>query len=157
MVRVFVEHRAKNLATGDLKAMARADGQRGDSGFLQQRRKRVWVMDFGREIRRRREALGLTLEQLAEASKLTPNYIGTIENGKRDPSLSTVLALSRGLRILPAELFGGVDGMSAPATEAGLLFDGAPEDVQDAMLALLRSVSKRRAKRQGTEEQKNTG
>lgn len=36
MVRVFVEHRAKDLATGDLKAMVRADGQRGDSGFLHQ-------------------------------------------------------------------------------------------------------------------------
>src|ERR1044072_7007934 len=101
-------------------------------------------MDFGREIRRRRETLGMTLEQLAEASGLTPNYIGTIENGKRDPSLSTVMALAKGLRTHAAELFGGVQDLSPPATEAGLLFDGAPNDVQDAVLQLLRSVAKRK-------------
>ncbi len=101
-------------------------------------------MEFGQEIRRRRQALHLTLEQLAEASGLTPNYIGTIENGKRDPSLSTVMALAKGLRAKPAELFGGIQDLSAPATEAGTLFDTAPEDVQDAVLQLLRSVSKRK-------------
>lgn len=101
-------------------------------------------MEFGQEIRRRRVAQGLTLEQLAEGSGLTPNYIGTIENGKRDPSLSTIMSLSKGLRIQPAELFGGVEDLSAPATEAGLLFDAAPGDVQEAVLQLLRSVSSRR-------------
>src|SRR4029079_387906 len=101
-------------------------------------------MEFGYEIRRRRQALGMTLEQLAEASKLTPNYIGTIENGKRDPSLSTVMALAQGLRIAPAELFGGLQDLSAAATEAGLLFEGATHDVQEAVLSLLRSVSRRK-------------
>ena len=114
-------------------------------------------MDFGREIRRRREALGMTLEQLAESSKLTPNYIGTIENGKRDPSLSTVLALARGLRVAPAELFGGLEDLSPPATEAGLLFDGSPSDVQDAVLQILRSVAKRRRAKAGHESLRETG
>jgi transcriptional regulator with XRE-family HTH domain len=86
----------------------------------------------------------MTLEQLAEASRLTPNYIGTIENGKRDPSLSTVLALAKGLRTSPAELFGGIENLSAPATEAGLLFDAAAPDVQESVLQLLRSVSRRK-------------
>jgi len=89
--------------------------------------------------------LGMTLEQLAEASKLTPNYIGTIENGKRDPSLSTVQALAKGLRLNPAELFGGLQDLSAAATEAGILFEGATSDVQEAVLQLLRSVSRRKA------------
>lgn len=101
-------------------------------------------MEFGNEIRRRRLALGMTLEQLAEGSRLTPNYIGTIENGKRDPSLSTVLALAKGLRIPAAELFGGVQDLSAPATEAGILFDTATPEVQDAVLQLLRTVSRKR-------------
>lgn len=101
-------------------------------------------MDFGDEIRRRRQALDMTLEQLAESAQLTPNYIGTIENGKRDPSLSTVLALAKGLRIQPGELFGGVEGMSAAAVEAGLLFDAAPIDIQEGVLQILRSVARRR-------------
>jgi transcriptional regulator with XRE-family HTH domain len=101
-------------------------------------------MDFGREVRRRREALGLTLEQLAESSELTPNYIGTIENGKRDPSLSTVLALARGLRVPPAELFGGFEDLTPAATEAGRLFDAAPPEVQEAVLQILRAVTRKR-------------
>jgi transcriptional regulator with XRE-family HTH domain len=101
-------------------------------------------MDFGREVRRRREALGLTLEQLAESSELTPNYIGTIENGKRDPSLSTVLALARGLRVPPAELFGGLEDLTPAATEAGRLFDAAPPEVQEAVLQILRAVTRKR-------------
>lgn len=101
-------------------------------------------MDFGREVRRRREALGITLEQLAESAKLTPNYIGTIENGKRDPSLSTVLALARGLKVNAAELFGGIDDLSPAATEAGRLFDAAPPEVQEAVLQILRAVTKKR-------------
>lgn len=102
-------------------------------------------IEFGREIRRRREAQGLTLEQLADRAGLTPNYIGTIENGKRDPSLSTVMALSTGLRISPAELFGGIKELSPPAMEAGLLFDSTASEIQDAVLRILRTTSKRRA------------
>lgn len=102
------------------------------------------VSSFAVEVRRRREKLGLTLEELAVRSNLTPNYIGTIEHGKRDPSLSTVLAIARGLRIHPSELFGGIDRLSQPATEAGQLFDVVTPDVQEAVLQLLRSVSRRR-------------
>jgi transcriptional regulator with XRE-family HTH domain len=100
---------------------------------------------FGREIRRRREAHGMTLEQLAEVAELTPNYIGTIENGGRDPSLSTVVALAKGLRIPPAELFGGIQDLSPSATEAGLLFDGCQPEIQEAVLTILRVARKRRA------------
>src|SRR5690349_24324212 len=101
-------------------------------------------MNFGEEIRRRRQALDMTLEQLAESAQLTPNYIGTIENGKRDPSLSTVLALAKGLRIQPGDLFGGQEGMSPAAVEAGLLFDAAPIDIQEGVMQILRSVARRK-------------
>jgi transcriptional regulator with XRE-family HTH domain len=101
-------------------------------------------MELGTEIRRRRLAQTMTLDQLAESAGLTPNYIGTIENGKRDPSLSTILALARGLRTAPAELFGGIQDLSPAALEAGLLFESAAPEIQDAILQLLRSVSKRR-------------
>ncbi len=94
--------------------------------------------DLGREVRRRREASGLTLEQLAIRSGLTPNYIGTIETGKRDPSLTTIQSLARGLGIQPGELFGGVDQLGPAGLEAGLLFDSAPSEVQGAVLQILR-------------------
>jgi transcriptional regulator with XRE-family HTH domain len=56
---------------------------------------------------------------LAEASGITPNYIGAIEIGKRDPGLSTVLKIARGLRITPGEL--GLPELPAMAIEAGKL------------------------------------
>ncbi len=86
----------------------------------------------------------MTIEQLAERSGLTPNYIGTIEGGQRDPSLSTVLALARGLSVAPGELVGGIARLSPQALEAATLFDGAASDVQDAVLRLLRVLPRRR-------------
>lgn len=101
-------------------------------------------MSFGAVVRRRREALGFTLEQLAERAHLSPNYVGTIENGKRDPSLSTILALAKALRVPPGDLLGGVDALGAEGVEAARLFEAAPADVQDAVLRLLRAVARKR-------------
>ena len=86
----------------------------------------------------------MTLEQLAERAGLTPNYVGTIEAGQRDPSLSTVQALARGLSVATGELLGGNAHHSAAALEAATLFETAPPDVQEAILHLLRAVQKRR-------------
>ena len=101
-------------------------------------------MSFGAVVRRRREALGFTLEQLAERAHLSPNYVGTIENGKRDPSLSTILALAKALRVPPGDLLGGFEDLGADAIEAGRLFEAATPEVQDAVLRLLRAVGRRR-------------
>jgi transcriptional regulator with XRE-family HTH domain len=62
-------------------------------------------LKFGREVRRLRLARGLTVEQLAQRCSLTPNHIGSVENGKRAPSLFTILALASGLGVPPGELF----------------------------------------------------
>jgi transcriptional regulator with XRE-family HTH domain len=99
---------------------------------------------FGREIRRRRSTLGLTLEQLAERSDLTPNYIGSVENGRRDPSLSTVLALAKGLGVGPAELLGSRDDLGPLATEAATLIEHLPPELQAAVLELLRVLARKR-------------
>jgi transcriptional regulator with XRE-family HTH domain len=99
---------------------------------------------FGNEVRRRRKGVGMTLEQLAERAGLTPNYVGTIETGKRDPSLSTIVALARGLSVAPGELIGGMARLSPPALEAARLFDGTSPDAQEAILRLLRAMQRRR-------------
>lgn len=101
-------------------------------------------LTFGREVRRRRGALGLTLEQLAERSGLTPNYIGTVENGRRDPSLSTVLALAKGLGASPGELFGSIGESGPLVTEAAALMETLAPEVQNALLELLRVLARRR-------------
>ena len=99
---------------------------------------------FGREVRRRRIALELTLEQLAERSGLTPNYIGTVENGRRDPSLSTVMSLAEGLGVPAGELVGGVAELGPVAIETARLLEVAPPELQSAILELARAIAKRR-------------
>ena len=101
---------------------------------------------FSREVRRRREALGLTLEDLAERSGLTPNYIGTIENGHRDPSMSSVVAIAAGLGVEVTTLF-GQEGLSASAWEFGRLLDKAPGELRTLTLKLLKFMTPRRRKK----------
>jgi len=58
--------------------------------------------DTIREIREQRE---MTQQQLAEASGIhRVNVIG-IEKGRLNPSAATLIAIARGLQILPSELF----------------------------------------------------
>ena len=102
------------------------------------------VVSFGKDVRRRRQALELTLEQLAEKAHLSPNYVGSVEMGRRDPSLSTVLALARALRVTAGELLGGSQTFDGPALEAARLVDSLPAELQEPLLALLRSLARRR-------------
>ena len=63
---------------------------------------------FGRNVRRLREALRLTQEDLAEASELDRSYIGGVERGERNPALNAILRLSSALKVDPASLFEGI-------------------------------------------------
>jgi transcriptional regulator with XRE-family HTH domain len=47
----------------------------------------------------------MTQEDLAEAAKLHPNYIGGIERGERNLSLMNLLAVAKGLKVRPEILF----------------------------------------------------
>ena len=100
-------------------------------------------MDFGKAVRRRRQALGLTLEKAAERAGLSPNYLGTVETGRRDPSLSTVVAVAKALGASPAELLGGRE-VSGEGLELARLFDAVPKEHHEPLLALVRSLARRR-------------
>ena len=85
----------------------------------------------------------MTLDDIAASTGLTPNYIGSIELGHRDPSLSTILALSKGLGVRPGELFPSSAGLDAMTDEAARLFDQMPPDVQASIMAVLKSALKK--------------
>lgn len=102
------------------------------------------VASFGDSVRRRRRSLGLTLEALAERADLSTNYLGSVELGRRDPSLSTVRAIAEGLQTTPAELFGRIAKLSPEATELARIFDRLDAQDQDALLRLCRSLPRRR-------------
>lgn len=54
---------------------------------------------FGRRVRRLRKEANLTLEKAAERAQLTSNYWGEVERSKKVPSLDTIAAMAKALRI----------------------------------------------------------
>jgi transcriptional regulator with XRE-family HTH domain len=60
---------------------------------------------FGNAVRKARTAAGLTQEDLADRSGLDRSYIGGVERGERNPTLSVIEKIADGLGISLAELF----------------------------------------------------
>jgi len=54
---------------------------------------------IGENIRKRREALGISQENLATKSGCHRNYIGLLERGERNPSILRLLAICKALDI----------------------------------------------------------
>ncbi len=63
-----------------------------------------WRATVGRNVRRLRQAKGLTQEQLAFEAKLDLTYVGGIERGRRNPSLEVLVRLAGALDVAPAAL-----------------------------------------------------
>lgn len=59
---------------------------------------------FGAVLRELRLQRSLTQEQLADEADLDRTFISYLEHAHRSPSLDTMLAISRGLRIPLAQL-----------------------------------------------------
>jgi transcriptional regulator with XRE-family HTH domain len=57
------------------------------------------LQTVGRSIRSYRKQRGMSQEDLAEAAKLSRNYISDIERGVRNPSLLALIGISRALRL----------------------------------------------------------
>lgn len=64
---------------------------------------------IGREVKRFREKLGLTLSELAKAAGMSAGMLSKIENGATSPSLSSLQQLSLGLQVPVTALFRGYE------------------------------------------------
>lgn len=63
---------------------------------------------LGLAIRERRKALGFTLAQLADRTKISLGYLSQIELGKNSASIETLYKISLGLEIKLSDLFDSV-------------------------------------------------
>lgn len=63
-----------------------------------------WREIVGRNVRRQRQALGITQEQLALDADLDLTYVGGIERGKRNPSVIVLARLADRLGVAPSDL-----------------------------------------------------
>ncbi len=63
---------------------------------------------FGRNVRRRREAVGLSQEALAEKADLDRTYVSGIERGVRNPTILSASRVAAALKVSLGELLNGV-------------------------------------------------
>jgi len=63
---------------------------------------------FGKNIRRLRHGRKLSQEELADLAGVHVTYLGRIERGGQNISLSNIEKLARALRVKPAVLFKGI-------------------------------------------------
>jgi len=68
-------------------------------------RNKETLVQFGEKIKNLRTAKGLTLEQLAFEADFELSQVHRVEKGKINPTLTTLIALAKGLGITLAELF----------------------------------------------------
>jgi transcriptional regulator with XRE-family HTH domain len=67
-------------------------------------------------LREERTRAGLTLEQLAERAELSTAHLSRLESGDRQPSVASLIALSRALGVSMSTLLGERRGAPAIAT-----------------------------------------
>ena len=63
---------------------------------------------LGLNVRRRREAVGLSQEALAEKAELDRTYISGIERGTRNPTILSAARVAAALKTSLSELLNGV-------------------------------------------------
>src|SRR5918994_5041069 len=76
---------------------------------------------IGEEIRRRREALGLTGTQLAVKAGMAPSAVSQIETGKRSPNSTSVMKLAEALGVEVADLYPKAPQARLPLEERKLM------------------------------------
>ncbi len=69
-----------------------------------------WLEEaIGREVKRFREKLGITISELAKGAGMSAGMLSKIENGATSPSLASLQALSRALQVPVTALFRGYE------------------------------------------------
>lgn len=72
------------------------------------RRHRQLLLDFGDRVRATRKALGWSQETLAHNAGLHRTYIGHIERGESNLTLTNIVLIAETLQIDPADLLNGL-------------------------------------------------
>jgi transcriptional regulator with XRE-family HTH domain len=71
----------------------------------------LYCRRFGEALKRRRRDAGLSMDELGDRTGLHRSEICKLEKAHREPRLSTIINVARGLRIDPSRL---LDGLDAP-------------------------------------------
>jgi transcriptional regulator with XRE-family HTH domain len=65
---------------------------------------------FGRRVRKLRSQRGMSQDDLARRTSVHPTAVGRLERGAREPRLTTILRIARGLDVQPGALLDELGG-----------------------------------------------
>jgi transcriptional regulator with XRE-family HTH domain len=71
--------------------------------------KRPELVQFGRAVRERRQALGYSQEAFGDLCGIDRSYMGGIERGEHNLALLNILKIIDGLQLKPSEFFKALD------------------------------------------------
>ena len=102
-------------------------------------------MDYttiGKNLRTYRKQRNLTQEQLAERAGLSPNYIGILERGEKQPSLETLLTLLNQLNVSADMVLCDVlnTGYAIKGSQLSEQLAGCDKKVQGRVLAVVATL-----------------
>jgi transcriptional regulator with XRE-family HTH domain len=64
---------------------------------------------FGARMRKLRDEQGISQDELSRVTDVHPTAIGRMERGAREPRLTTILRIARGLEVSPGDLLDDLD------------------------------------------------
>jgi transcriptional regulator with XRE-family HTH domain len=105
-------------------------------------------MNLGQRIRKRREALNITQQELAQALGVTPQHISVIEQSKRVPSLTFLAKLAEKLGVSIDYLASGKAAQGEIALDSILAIKADKKLTAKAKRALIAVVEELRATRE---------
>jgi transcriptional regulator with XRE-family HTH domain len=102
---------------------------------------RTMARQIGRRVRELRETRGLSQDELASHAGLgSQGALSNVEQGKRLPSLPTVLALADALGVPLTEIIEPAPANTASRRQAHHLVDQVPDDSIGLVVRLLEAV-----------------
>jgi transcriptional regulator with XRE-family HTH domain len=116
--------------------VCRLEGKsRSNDGRMESLQKQV-----GTRVRKLREKTGLSQEALAAVCNLHRTYVGLIERGERNLTLTTIQQIAEGLGVPPSELLAGLDSAPAPGTKPAPAKTYLPSQDVAAHLQAIRQI-----------------
>jgi len=97
-------------------------------------------MNLGQRIKEKRQALGLTQEELADNLGTTPQHISAIEQDKRTPSLQLLVKLAEELGATVDYLLTGKEGIMPDIIVAIKADRSLNIDIKKALITMVKSL-----------------
>jgi transcriptional regulator with XRE-family HTH domain len=72
------------------------------------KRENQLLINIGKQVRLRREKLGISQEELSDRCGLHRTYIGSVERGERNVSLINIFRICKALQVAIEDLFKGL-------------------------------------------------